>query len=59
MLEDAAGLSLEELERLSVERVLERTGGHKARAAQIPGLGRRTLFAELNGEPEPPGPDEG
>ncbi len=54
-------LSLKELERLYIQRVLEKTGGHKARAAQILGLDRRTLYrkvAELNGgadqnEPEP------
>jgi DNA-binding NtrC family response regulator len=64
LLEEAAGreLSLKELERLYIQRVLERTGGHKARAAQILGLDRRTLYrkvAELNGEPEPREPDEG
>lgn len=56
LLDDAVGreLSLKELERLYIQRVLEKTGGHKARAAQILGLDRRTLYrkvAELDGEP--------
>lgn len=52
-------LSLKELEREYIQRVLEKTGGHKARAAQILGLDRRTLYrkvAELEGRP--PGDDE-
>ncbi|MFO0595107.1 MAG: sigma-54 dependent transcriptional regulator [Myxococcaceae bacterium] len=49
----ARTLSLKELEKLYIQRVLEKTGGHKARAAQWLGLDRRTLYrkvAELNGE---------
>lgn len=56
LLDDAVGreLSLKELERLYIQRVMEKTGGHKGRAAQILGLDRRTLYrkvAELDGEP--------
>ncbi len=50
------GLTLRELECVYIQRVLEKTGGHKARAAQILGVDRRTLYrkvAEFNGEPEP------
>jgi DNA-binding NtrC family response regulator len=55
LLESAVGreLSLKELERAYIQRVLEKTGGHKAKAAQILGLDRRTLYrkvAELNGD---------
>ena len=58
LLDEAASkeLSLKELERLYIQRVLEKTGGHKARAAQILGLDRRTLYrkvAELEGTPPP------
>jgi len=48
-------LPLKALERLYIQRVLEKTGGHKARAAQILGLDRRTLYrkvAEFGGEEE-------
>ncbi len=56
LLDEAVGrdLSLKELEGLYIQRVLEKTGGHKARAAQILGLDRRTLYrkvAELDSEP--------
>ncbi|MFT3712904.1 MAG: sigma-54 dependent transcriptional regulator [Archangium sp.] len=49
----AGELSLEQLERVYIQRVLEKTGGHKAKAAQILGLDRRTLYrkvAELDEE---------
>ncbi len=48
-------LSLAALERLYIKRVLEKTGGHKAKAAKILGLDRRTLYrkvAELDGVQE-------
>ena len=38
------GLTLAELSDLYTERVLEYTGGNKARAAQILGINRRTLY---------------
>lgn len=60
-------LSLAELERAYIRRILDKTGGHKARAAKILGLDRRTLYrkvAELEqraGAPEsaPPSTDPG
>lgn len=49
-------LSLAELELAYIRRILARTGGHKAKAAKILGLDRRTLYrkvAELEGREEP------
>jgi DNA-binding NtrC family response regulator len=46
-------LSLADLERVYLRRVLARTGGHKANASKILGLDRRTLYrkvAELEGK---------
>lgn len=40
-------LTLDELEREYIRRVLEKTGGHKARAAKILGLDRRTLYRKV------------
>jgi len=40
-------LSLAELERAYIQRVLEKTGGHKANAAKILGLDRRTLYRKV------------
>lgn len=62
---DVAGqqeLSLAELELAYIRRILDKTGGHKARAAKILGLDRRTIYrkvAELElraagAEPAPP-----
>lgn len=48
-------LSLEELEKAYIRRVLKKTGGHKANAARILGLDRRTLYrkvAEIEGKAE-------
>jgi DNA-binding NtrC family response regulator len=48
----AQEVSLAELQRIYIRRVLERTGGHKGRAAKILGLDRRTLYrkvAEMGG----------
>jgi DNA-binding NtrC family response regulator len=45
-------LSLAELEREYIRRVLAKTGGHKSKAAKILGLDRRTLYkkvAEIEG----------
>jgi DNA-binding NtrC family response regulator len=53
--------TLEELENAYIRRILDRTGGHKARAAKILGLERRTLYrkvAELERRPaSSEGPD--
>jgi len=43
----AEGLSLEELERAYVRRVVEAQGGNKAAAARILGITRRTLYRKL------------
>lgn len=45
-------LSLQELERIYIARILTKTGGHKGNAAKILGIDRRTLYrkvAELDG----------
>ena len=41
------GLTLEELEREYIQRVLEAEGGNKTRAAQRLGLDRKTLYRKL------------
>ncbi len=53
-------LTLTELEREYITRVLERTGGNKARTAQILGIDRKTLYRKLeySKEPTPQVPDE-
>ena len=43
----ARGLTLAELEREYIERVLEAEGGNKTRAAQRLGLDRKTLYRKL------------
>ena len=40
--------SLEEVQRRHVMRVLERVGGNKARAAEILGVGRATIYQLLS-----------
>jgi len=45
---DEGLLSLEEVQRRHVMRVLERVGGNKARAAEILGLGRATIYQFLS-----------
>jgi DNA-binding NtrC family response regulator len=45
---DEALISLEELQRRHVVRVLERVGGNKARAAEILGVGRATVYQLLS-----------
>ena len=53
-------LSLEELERHYISRVLEQTGGNKYRAAQILEIDRKTLYRKLtqpkNRDSSPSGP---
>lgn len=43
----AQNLSLAELERLYITKVLEQTGGNKGKAAKILGLDRRTLYRKV------------
>lgn len=45
---DEALLSLEEMQRRHVMRVLERVGGNKARAAEVLGVGRATIYQLLS-----------
>lgn len=45
---DEGLLSLDEVQRRHVMRVLERVGGNKARAAEILGLGRATIYQLLS-----------
>jgi transcriptional regulator with PAS, ATPase and Fis domain len=45
---DEALFSLEEMQRRHVVRVLERVGGNKARAAEILGVGRATVYQLLS-----------
>jgi len=49
-----ASVSLEELERAYVRRVLESRGGNKADAARVLGINRRTLYRKLFGSEAPP-----
>jgi transcriptional regulator with PAS, ATPase and Fis domain len=41
------GYSLERLEELTIRRVLEQTGGHQQKAADILGISRRTLIRKI------------
>jgi transcriptional regulator of acetoin/glycerol metabolism len=50
---DESFLSLEEVQRRHVIRVLDAVGGHKTRAAEILGIGRATIYemlAKMKGE---------
>jgi DNA-binding NtrC family response regulator len=46
-------LSLAELEREYIGRIIEQTGGNKNRAAQILGIDRKTLYRKLGQEKAP------
>jgi two-component system NtrC family response regulator len=41
-------LSLEEMQRRHIVRVLEGVGGNKARAAEVLGIGRATIYQLLS-----------
>jgi len=45
---DEGLLSLDEVQRRHIMRVLERVGGNKVRAAEILGLGRATIYQILS-----------
>ncbi len=45
--EGGAGCSLDHMERRMIMRVLDQTGGHQQRAAQMLGISRRTLSRKL------------
>ena len=45
---DEGLLSLDEIQRRHVMRVLERVGGNKARAAEVLGVGRATIYQLLS-----------
>ncbi len=58
----ARGLTLAELEREFIKRVLAAEGGNKTRAAQRLGLDRKTLYRKLEeyaAGTTPPGEPEG
>ncbi len=46
-------LDIRTLERLAIHRALKRTGGHKAKAAELLGINERTLRNKLNAEALP------
>ena len=42
-----AGLTAKELEKEHIRQTLEKVGGHRKRAAQLMGIGERTLFRKI------------
>ena len=40
-------MALEELERLTIQRVLDKVGGNKAKAGELLGISRATLYRKL------------
>jgi Nif-specific regulatory protein len=51
-------LSLKDLEKLHIQRVLRRTGGNKKEAARILGIDRSTLYSKLKAYGLEGGPDD-
>ncbi len=49
---EAVTLNLRDLERVTIERALVATGGHRQRAAELLGISERTLRNKLNGPGE-------
>jgi two-component system response regulator AtoC len=49
--------ALARFERQYIKRVLERTGGHRGRAAALLGISRKALWTRLRGEGEPEEPE--
>ncbi len=47
VVEDQESLSLSHVQRKTVSRALSRTGGDKAQAAMLLGIGRTTLYRRL------------
>jgi DNA-binding NtrC family response regulator len=41
------GMSLEDLERMAIASTLEAVGGNRRRAAQMLGIGERTLYRKI------------
>jgi transcriptional regulator with PAS, ATPase and Fis domain len=50
--------ALAQFEREYIRRILERTGGHRGRAAVLLGISRKALWLRLRGEGEPEPDDE-
>ncbi len=48
----ARGMTLADVERAYIDRVLHATGGNKVQAAELLGIDRRTLYRRLSGDDE-------
>ena len=44
----AAGMSLDDLEKMAIQRTLEMTGGNREEAAKVLAIGERTLYRKLD-----------
>jgi len=51
------GMSMQEIERLAIEAALKETGGNRRRAAELLGIGERTLYRKLKEYQLDNGPD--
>jgi DNA-binding protein Fis len=47
MNEDDSTVALDELERLTIQRVFDKVGGDKAKAGELLGISRATLYRKL------------